>query len=272
MLLQQSPPGNGLERWIHSYRHYTFTPTDRRQFTCLPGTGAELWLLDAGCLSDALGPVRDGLLCLRSRQLQFLQVELEIFAIRFRAGSLPFFFDRALSELIDQFTPLNALCDEAAVQQLSRLRRSPHFDEQCLLAERFLGSRLRSGGGLEQMQRLANVIYEESADFALSDYAGRMQRDRSHLSRQFHDIQGTSAKHFHRLCRFERFLRDALFAADSSLAGLAVDHGYYDQAHMYHDVRLISRQPPRALLARDETRLFYAQRPPLGRVPATAGR
>ena len=42
-----------------------------------------------------------------------------------------------------------------------------------------------------------------------------MQRDRNSLSRQFRDIQGTGAKYFHRLCRFERFLRDALPKQDS---------------------------------------------------------
>jgi len=30
-------------------------------------------------------------------------------------------------------------------------------------------------------------------------------------------VHGTSAKYFHRLCRFERFLRDALFSTDASL-------------------------------------------------------
>ena len=260
MLLQQAKPGNGLDHWVHSYRQYSFAPSDNRQFTCLPGTGAELWLLHSGKLSHSGEPLGDGLLCLRSRRLEFRQTGLRVFAIRFRAGSLPFFTCRPLTKLVDHFTPVNALWDAAAVQQLGALHCSPNFAEQCLLAERFLYSRLRAGDRLEHMQQMATAMYEQSADFVLGDYAEKMHRDRSYLSRQFRDIHGTSAKHYHRLCRFERFLRDALFAAKPSLAGLAVDHGYYDQAHMNNEVRQLSHQSPRVLLAQDETRLFYSQR------------
>ena len=105
-------------------------------------------------------------------------------------------------------------------------------------------------------------MYEQSADFAVTDYAAQLHCNRSHLSRQFREIHGTGTKYFHRLCRFERFLRDALFAAEPSLADLAVEHGYYDQAHMNNEVREITQQSPRLLLARDETRLFYSRRLP----------
>ena len=254
MLLQQAKPGTALDHWVHSYRQYTFAASDEALFTCLPGTGAELWLHGASESS------RDGLLCPRTRRLELRPQSRQVFAIRFRAGALPFFTARPLAELIDRYSPLATLWDEATVGQLAGVQRSPHFDEQCLLAERFLLTRLRAGEPLEHMQQLATVMYEQSADFALTDYAEQLQRNRSHLSRQFHAVHGTSAKYFHRLCRFERFLRDALFSAETSLAGLAVDHGYYDQAHMNKDIRQLSRLSPRVLLARTETRLFYSPR------------
>jgi len=261
MLLQQAKPAKALEHWIHSYRQYRFASGDAAPLVGLPGTGAELWFCDApqqpGRKTALFG---DGVLCPRSRCFELRPGGLSIFSVRFRAGALPFFTDRPLSQLIDRYTPLDALWDEAATRPLARLRRSPDFEVRCQVVERFLLARLQAGRGLEQMQQLATTMYEQSADFALSDYAGQLQRDRSHLSRQFHAVHGTSAKYFHRLCRFERFLRDALFNTDASLAGLAVDHGYYDQAHMSNDVHQLSRQSPRALLARKETRVFYSQR------------
>jgi len=269
MRLQHAKPNASLAQWIHSFRQYTFTPSDNGQFTSLPGTGAELWLLDSGKLISAAGLLGDGLLCLRTRRIEFRQLGLSVFAIRFRAGSLPFFTDRPLATLLDRYTPVNALWHESSNLELQTVHQSPHFDERCHLAERFLLSRLRAGARLEHMQHLATVMYEESAAFALTDYAERLRRDRSHLSRQFHEIHGTSAKYFHRLCRFERFLRDALFETTPSLAGLAIDHGYYDQAHMNNDVRELSQQSPRILLARDETRLFYSRRNGIGNARAS---
>jgi len=265
MLLQQAKPAKALEHWIHSYRQYCFARGDTASLVGLPGTGAELWLRDASEPARKAASFGDGVLCPRSRSFEFQPGALRIFSIRFRAGALPFFTDRPLSQLIDRYTSLDALWDETAIRPLVSLRRSPHFEERCRLAERFLLARLRAGQGLEQMQQLATAMYERSADFALSDYADQLQRDRSHLSRQFHTVHGTSAKYFHRLCRFERFLRDALFSTDASLAGLAIDHGYYDQAHMSNDVRQLTRYSPRALLARKETRVFYSQRHDPGR-------
>lgn len=262
MLLQQARPSADLDRWIHSFRQYRFAAGDRAARVGLPGTGAELWLCEAAPTADNDNPARsgDGVWVPRAHCFSFQTDGRCIFAIRFRAGALPFFTDRPLSGLVDRYSPLEALWHEGAMRPLSGLRRSPYFEEQCRLAEAFLRARLRPGMTLERLQALATAMYEHSADFAFGDYAAAIQRDRSHLSRQFHWLYGTSAKHFHRLCRFERFLRDALFSPEPTLAGLAVDHGYYDQAHMSNEVRQLTRQSPRALLARSEMRMFYAQR------------
>lgn len=260
MLLQQARPTAPLERWIHSFRQYRFAPGDAAPIVGLPGTGAELWLCDALATARDRASFGDGLWVPRSCCFAFQPAGLYRFAIRFRAGALPFFTGRALSDLVDRYTPLEALWDGRATRPLAGVRRSPHFEEQCRLAEDFLLMQLRAGQALERSQALATAMYEHSADFALADYAEQIHCDRSHLSRQFHAVCGTSAKYFHRLCRFERFLRDALFSDETSLAGLAVDHGYFDQAHMSNEVRALTRQSPRALLASKETRVFYAPR------------
>lgn len=260
MLLQQARPTASLAHWIHSFRQYRFAPGETTPLVGLPGTGAELWLCSASPMARDSAVPGDGVWVPRSRCFTFRPDGLHIFAIRFRAGALPFFTDRALSDLIDRYTPLEALWGEGATRPLAGLHRSPHFEERCCLAENFLNAQVRVGKALERSQSLATAMFEHSADFALTDYAEQVCCDRSHLSRQFRAVCGTSAKYFHRLCRFERFLRDALFSSDASLAGLAVDHGYFDQAHMCNEVRELTRQSPLALLARKETRVFYAQR------------
>lgn len=260
MLLQQARPTASLAHWIHSFRQYCFAPGDSAPLVGLPGTGAELWLCEGSPAARNPASLQDGVWVPRSLCFSLRPERLHIFAIRFRAGALPFFTDRALSDLVDRYTPLEALWDEGARRPLAGLHHSPHFEEQCRLAEDFLRAQLRAGKALERSQALASAMFEHSADFALADYAEQVHCDRSHLSRQFRAVCGTSAKYFHRLCRFERFLRDALFSPDTSLAGLAVDHGYFDQAHMSNEVRALTRQSPRTLLARKETRVFYAQR------------
>ena len=260
ILLQHAPPAPALARWVHSYRHYLFAGGAEGTFTSLPGTGAELWLLESGTLCRDCAPVGSGLLCLRSRRIDFLHAGLQIFAIRFRAGGLPFFTDRALAELVDGYTPLKSLIGDRFANQFSGRQGSTDFAEKCHWADRQLSACLRENRQLEATQQLATRMYENSADFALTKHAEVLQRDRSVLSREFRRIQGISAKHFHRLCRFERFLRDALFTAEPSLAGLAIDHGYFDQAHLTREVRAFSQKSPRLLLEGAQARLFYSWR------------
>ncbi len=261
MYVLQADPEPHLGEWIHSFRQYRFTEDDGADFTLYPGTGAELWIILSGHLRHAGLPLGDGVVCLRSRRLVLKQAGLRVFSMRIRAGALPLFAEQPLIDLIDRYTPMNALwSDFSGLSLIRQIGRCPDFDEQCRLAEALLSSRLHHARRLEHMQTMAALIYENSADFSLGDYAGELECNRSHLSRQFRETQGVSAKYFHRLCRFERFLRTALYTPQGSLADLALDHGYYDQAHMHHDVRRITSLAPRILLGQGTTRLFYAPR------------
>ena len=258
MHLRQALPSPPLAEWIHSFRHYAFQPEDSDRIPCLPGTGAELWFVEDGSLTCHGIRLGDGLFCPRTRRLEFRQAALRVFAIRFRAGALPAFTRRPLDDLIDTYAAPDHLWNDDVSPAVDAIRRTPWFDEKCLLAERLLLQRLRVDVRLDAAKRLATTIFEYSDGFVLRDQAAALHCDRGRLSRQFREIQGIGTKHYHRLCRFERFLRDALFAHRPALAQLAVDHGYCDQSHMQNEVHGISQQSPRALIADRNLRLFYA--------------
>lgn len=260
MLQQQTSPSLALDRWVHSFRRYQIQPGQPTELALYPGTGAELWLV----LPDqtALSTIRqDTLIFQRGKSLRLITTALDVFSIRLRAGALAYLTDQTLSPLIDQTPSLQMIWHDLASEQfIQAIHLCPDFAEQCHLAEHFLLTRLRSAPRLEPMLNLAHSIYENCADFVFGEYAAEAGLHRSHLSRLFRETQGVSAKHFHRLCRFERFLRDALFATQSPLADLALKYGYYDQAHMHHEVKLLTGLSPKTLLSRNQTRLFYAPR------------
>ena len=64
----------------------------------------------------------------------------------------------------------------------------------------------------------------------------------------FRDAVGVSPKIYARLCRFARTLALLDTAAPRSLAGLALDAGYYDQPHMNAELRALTGLSPRALI------------------------
>ena len=260
MLLHQSPPSSALNEWIHSFRRYAFQPGDSPRIPCLPGTGAELWLVEDGVLTLHGHRLGDGLICPRTSVQEFRQSALRVFAIRFRAGALPAFIRCPVDSLNDAYTPPGQLWGHATLALVDAVRDTPDLDEKTRLAERMLQIHLRTNRPLTVLHRLATDIFEHSDQFVLSERSAALRRDRRRLSRQFHDLQGIGTKYYHRLCRFERFLRDALFVDRPILAQLAIDHGYCDQSHMQNEVRAITRRSPRALLADDDLRLFYSPR------------
>ncbi|MEN6080151.1 hypothetical protein [Chromobacterium piscinae] len=255
MQTQLRRPAPGLEPWIHSFRRYRFEPSDPQVLTLLPGTGAELWLGEDGAA---------GLLCFRRRIQRIARPALPVFAVRFRAGALPQLCSLPLSLLVDRVTPPARAWPEAG-GLWARMARAD-FDAQCEMAGRFLRGRLRTEPELERMRHLARQIFADSAVFALGEYAAEAGVDRCGLSRRFHASQGVSAKLYHRLCRFEKFFRDAAFQPRPALAGLAWEHGYCDQSHLHRDALAFGGQPPARLLRDPALALFYS---PLAGVQAS---
>jgi AraC-like DNA-binding protein len=68
------------------------------------------------------------------------------------------------------------------------------------------------------------------------------------LRRVFRDTIGVGPKTFARLERFRRALNAARVREAPSWATIALDAGYYDQAHLIADFRAIAGVTPQALL------------------------
>lgn len=86
------------------------------------------------------------------------------------------------------------------------------------------------------------------------------------LERRFQAAVGLSPKRLARLVRFRRAVSalDADPARDG--AGVALDHGYYDQAHFIAEFRAFAGSAPRRFVDRRLAELtrFFVDRPPAG--------
>jgi AraC-like DNA-binding protein len=111
------------------------------------------------------------------------------------------------------------------------------------LAERFasaVGQSARAQLALHAADRLTSAkVNTVASDLGVSE---------RHLRRVFRETLGVSPKEFARLERFHRALREARNGGRASWANIAVEAGYYDQAHLIAEFRAISGVTPRALL------------------------
>jgi AraC-like DNA-binding protein len=90
----------------------------------------------------------------------------------------------------------------------------------------------------------------QSAKPLTTTLAGEIGWSRRHFIHRFRIATGFSPDQFRRLCRFERFAAALADAPQDSLAALAADTGYVDQAHLTRDVRAFSAMTPGELRSR----------------------
>ena len=80
----------------------------------------------------------------------------------------------------------------------------------------------------------------------VTERVGMSQR---RVTQLFHEQVGVSPKTFHRVRRFQYTLRQLRGRHHVDWAGLALACGYYDQAHLSHDFRLLAGMTPGTYLA-----------------------
>ena len=82
----------------------------------------------------------------------------------------------------------------------------------------------------------------------VSSVADDLDMSERSLRRAFRDTVGMSPKAFAKLARFHRAVRAAREDLRGGWGRIAVDAGYYDQAHLIADFRDLVGVTPRALL------------------------
>ena len=82
----------------------------------------------------------------------------------------------------------------------------------------------------------------------IGDLAGFLDTSPRLLHRRFMAVVGYGPKTFQRVLRLQRVLALAARSQHESLAALAADAGYADQAHMSREVRALTGQSPGVLL------------------------
>jgi AraC-like DNA-binding protein len=94
-----------------------------------------------------------------------------------------------------------------------------------------------------------NALATESGGPGLAVILDRLDMSPRTLRRRCHDAFGYGPKTLDRILRFQRFMKLARHADEPSLAGLAFEAGYADQAHLTREVRRLSGFSPAMMLS-----------------------
>jgi AraC-like DNA-binding protein len=158
------------------------------------------------------------------------------------------FFGMPMSEITGQTVELEDLIGPVAGQLAERLAEAPDWPTRIDLFERAIAERVLAAPPVaSELEWAWERLLESDGAAPIGALAAELGWSRRHLAVRFRDELGMPPKALARLLRFERAVKR--LRAGDDLADLALDAGYYDQAHFNRDFRAFAGTTPTDYLA-----------------------
>ena len=126
---------------------------------------------------------------------------------------------------------------------MARLAETPSWPDRLALADRLLTERILAGPEPDPRVRWAWArLLRSGGDLGVSSLADSLGWSHRHLVSRFHDQVGLTPKAAARVIRFGRAAHRLRVGA--TIAQVAAECGFYDQAHMNREFRTLSDTTP----------------------------
>ena len=173
-----------------------------------------------------------------------------VIGAHFKPGGIYPFLKAPASELHGAVAPFDFEWGRRAHDLRERLLEAATPADKFDLLERFLLSEVTRPLTWHPAVMFALSQFREGTSVAkVSEVVDRTGYSHRRFNELFRERVGLTPKRHHRLARFQEVLRGVEKAQDVDWAGLALDCGYFDQAHLIHEFREFSGMAPTAYLA-----------------------
>lgn len=165
---------------------------------------------------------------------------------RFRPGAAAAFFDFPMDSAADREVTLAHLVGRGEARGLmQRLARARGREAGWVLVEGWLLERLRAGSGHAATAKPAvDLVLRARGRLRIDALAGRLGWGHRRLERAFARDLGIGPKLFARIVRLNGVLAMLGETERARAVDLALDAGYFDQAHLLRDFRLLAGRRP----------------------------
>jgi AraC-like DNA-binding protein len=247
--------------------------------TLIPGTGEDL-LVHIGAPLRA-GPPNAGAIAPQAHVLSPRQGTtalsaagpVEFLAVRFRAGALRHFTDVHLADLNDRLAPVREVLGWAGDAMAEAIASADGFDERARRAAAHLvGIVERRGVSPDPADAALARLYYSAGRARVREVARALGASERQLHRVVERAVGLSPKRFQRLVRFHHVARRLLLEGRRDYLEVALDHGYFDQAHVVHEFRALTGCTPLEILQPSAFASHFYNPPRSTRASTTARR
>ena len=173
-----------------------------------------------------------------------------VFGIQFIAGGSYPFFRASASEFANQSAELTLLWGARVAELRERLLQASDQSEMFRIAEQILLRQPARPLELHPAVRFARDEFRSRQNFTINSMFSKIGMSQRRFIEIFQTQIGLAPKAFFCVQRFQRILRMVRGLDEVRWARVALDCGYYDQAHFIHDFREFSGLTPTQYLSR----------------------
>jgi transcriptional regulator GlxA family with amidase domain len=161
----------------------------------------------------------------------------------FRDTGAAHFFSEPLHEFFGTTTALEDLAPRSEVERTAELvAESPDLPARIAVVERFLLARAGRRRGDALVAAAVEALRAARGSVRIAELAKGLRISQDRLEKRFRWAVGSSPKKFASLLRVRRAI--AAHHPGASLSELALEAGYFDQAHFSRDFRAVTGQAP----------------------------
>lgn len=169
-----------------------------------------------------------------------------IIAARFLPDGFAPFATMPISTMDNRAVPLSELFGDSAEELESQVLTANSAHERIKYIERFLFHRLATQPSIDNLARASvEILIRTKGQLSVETLAKDQQISRRQLERRFSSVIGLSPKQLSKIIRLQAALKLMEGKSFSSLASLAHESGYFDQAHFIKDFQEFTGTSPR---------------------------
>jgi AraC-like DNA-binding protein len=165
-----------------------------------------------------------------------LSGRVALLGVRLAPGAAPPLLGRCVGST-DLWVPLSNWVGAAATTLVHAVAQAADTPARIQILEEWLTQRLLGGAEDARLGRSIELIFRSGGSARIAELAGAAGVSERALSRLFTGRVGLPPKRFSRVVRFQRVLRRVEGCPD--WAQLAIELGYFDQAHMIREFRTL---------------------------------
>ncbi len=171
--------------------------------------------------------------------------KLQTFGIRFLPGGLQAFIKESASQFTNRIVKLNDVFSDMNKELNDKIFTTLNVKAVVEMVNHYFVSKLSGDIPWEDtFQNALHLIYRTRGSISVKDVAQREAVSEKQLTRIFYERTGVNTKVFARIIRFQSILRIINNRTDAKLVDIAMQNGYYDQAHLIREFKCFCGKTP----------------------------